>query len=164
MVGVEFYGPGQTNPRPPTLYHLPSGYQFWQAFAGGYDQPQPYGPYGVGRAIATGKGITLSQITDGMSNTALLGVGMGSVKNASDPKTQLSWLSPGWSLVTPAGIRERTSAPIEVNDPYRQGWGSKNGQTHVALADGSVRLMTVNQELMIKLSTIGGGEIVDGDY
>jgi prepilin-type N-terminal cleavage/methylation domain-containing protein/prepilin-type processing-associated H-X9-DG protein len=123
--------------------------------------------------------VTLTQITDGTSNTIMIGE-----RTYTDPtppaQTQLR-ASPGWAWVNFNSMQDHTvssfvpinysGCPIDPSfcDDRFPAMGSKHtGGCNVAFADGSVRFLTLtsNAQLPIlqELTTRSSGNTVPGDY
>lgn len=135
------------------MYRCPSSFFPKDATGRGFtDYAMPTGPGTIGANLA---GTRIGEIADGTSNTLMIVEASGA---------QIIWTEPRDVDVAaqPAGIN------LNGNKPgHPAGWLSSyhKGGTHVLLADGSVRFLSVTTDpaVLKKLVTIDGGEpIQDG--
>jgi prepilin-type processing-associated H-X9-DG protein len=126
-------------------------------------------------------GVRLAQITDGTSQTLVIGEHPPAVRNlagtwyttyAADPSLAANgyWLGRGPSLfmVFPAGWQPCLGpfhyGPGRLDNPCDFGhfWSLHPGGAHFLFADGSVHFLPYAAEpIMVALATINGGEVVD---
>jgi prepilin-type N-terminal cleavage/methylation domain-containing protein len=112
---------------------------------GGFTLP----PTGVGRNPPN-QPVSMNQIRDGTSYTALLAPNAGPVVY-NDLYDQVVWTCPGYALVSGDHAVERNGSPLPINSPDRQMIGCKNGMTLLGYADGSVRGVMVTDPKILRL-------------
>jgi prepilin-type N-terminal cleavage/methylation domain-containing protein len=135
--------------------------------------------YATQQGNARGRGpvgspVKMTDITDGTSNTLML----GEYATKTEPRRRTFWAyaytSYNMSVVTIAQSRtlipdfqlcDRTPPRTNGNNQCKRGWGSFHaaGMMNFALGDGSVRSVSPNIDMnttMPALGSIGGGEIV----
>ena len=112
-------------------------------------------------------GCKIAQVTDGLSNTLMIGEVTG--KGAGTYRSHF-WFT--WNLADMrGGVNGPLSVPGGVNptifDERKAGFSSYHtGGCHFLLGDGSVRFInqTVSLTVLKQLSTRSGGEVISGEY